>query len=418
MPKARLRYRPLSALPLRERVVFRALAADTAENLAELDEYRDTRTTFEADLLGDDKLTHFAIADVASFYRYVSHPLLTQRIVEATGRADLAQAVADFLALTMRAGLGLPQNVGPSDNFADLLIAPIERRMVRRGFVTGRYNDDFRIGTTSNRSAREALEILHTELHALGLTLNESKTVILRRDTFEAHVEEVVGAEYGEGDELTAEPVTPQAIGGAVRSLRQALMVGQPRQKRSRLDESKAVDRVRRALRRLTAWGSPNALSDGRAIINRHPSLTQNYARYCARISEEGHGEDVASYLEEEFPKLILTPWQELWLLEPFAQSELPLGPNLAEWIKGRLRDSDAPPLLRARAALAAAVAHEASAEELLRLIDITPPVSRPDLIAAYAVATDLDHDAKEALGGLPDAQLAGWVFDDAGRFL
>jgi hypothetical protein len=144
--------------------------------------------------------------------------------------------------------------------------------------------------------------------------------------------------------------------------------------------------------------------------------LTQQYGRYCARLVDEGFGDDVAEHLEEVLPELILTPWQELWLFEPLTRAELQLGPRLTRRIARRLDDSDTPPILRGRAALAAAIAGEVNVERLLRLIDTVPAVSRPDVIAAYAVATEGDEEAKDALAGLPDPDLAAWIFDESAQ--
>jgi hypothetical protein len=410
MPKGPLRYRPLSALPLAERVVFRAFADDLARNVTPLDAYQDSRDTFERSILeADDEFTHFGLADVASFYRYVPHSLLAERIIEATGRGDLANAVREFLRTAMQSDVGLPQNVGPSDQFADLVIGPVERRLIRRGYAVSRYNDDFRIAGRSNRAVRRGLEALQAELHEVGFTLNDSKTRILRRETFEAHVEQVAGADYEDAGDIGDEPATTAILNSTTRMLRASLRQP-PTGSRSRLQEATALDRVRRALRRLTRWKDPSALNQGQAIVNRYPSLTQQYAIYCAALAEDGSGAEVGRYLQRVFPRLILTWWQDLWLLQPIIAGA-PAGVRLRRWIVSRVEGGDVPPMLRARAALAGASAGLVSSETALRLVEILPEAARPDAIAAYAVANG-EASAKKALAGLPDTLLAGWVFD------
>jgi hypothetical protein len=371
MPKAYLRYRPLSAVPLAERAIFRAFADDLERNITPLDAYHDNRDTFESEILeADEDFTHFGLADVSSFYRYVPHQLLEERVIETTGRADLADAVRAYLRIVMRADVGVPQNVGPSDQFADLVIAPIERRLVRRGFAVTRYNDDFRIGGRSNRAVRHGLEALQGELHEIGLTLNDAKTRILLRDTFAAHVEQVTDAEYEDAGDLGDEPETAAFLQATTTMLRGALRKP-PKTKWSRLQEVEALNKVRRALRRLTRWKDPSGLQHGQAIVNRYPSLTQHYGRYCARLAEDGHGAEVAEYLESVFPRLILTPWQELWLLEPITAGAVPEGPRTRRWIERRIEADEAPPMLRARALLAGATAELVGAETALQLIDV-----------------------------------------------
>jgi hypothetical protein len=409
MPKAYLRYRPLSALPLAERTVFRGLAGDLARQMSELDTYRDTRDEFEADLLNDDReFTHFGLADVTSFYRYVPHALLEQRVVETTGRADLADAVRTLLTETMQADVGVPQNVGPSDQFADLVVAPIERRLLRAGLPVTRYNDDFRIGGTSNRAVRHGLEALQAELHTIGLTLNDSKTTILRRETYAAHVAQLAGAEYEDAADIGDEPATDALLRGTKTAFRSAIR--KPAAGRSRLQEAEALANVRRTLRRFTRWRDPYALSHGQAIINRHPSLTQHYGRYCAQLVGAGHGEEVASYLESTFRKFILTPWQELWLMEPLIAGAQPIGRSLSSWLTQRLAP-DTPPILHARAALASAGVGLLDADLAGSLIDSVPEAARPDAIRAFALVHEQSDEAETALAGLPDTLLASWVY-------
>lgn len=141
MPKARLSYRPLTALPLRERVVYRALGVDFESSVTSLDAFRNNQDSFESDLIADDEdeeIQYIVIADVVSFYRYVPHALLHKRLIETTGRADLADAVRSFLQHTMESDIGLPQNLGPSDLFADVILTPVERRLLRAGLPTTR----------------------------------------------------------------------------------------------------------------------------------------------------------------------------------------------------------------------------------------------------------------------------------------
>lgn len=409
MPKAHLRYRPLSALPLAERAVFRGLATDMARNLSDLDAYDDTRETFEQDLLDDPReFTHFGLADVTSFYRYVPHTLLHQRLIETTGLADLADAVLAFLRETMQASLGVPQNVGPSDQLADLVIAPIERRLIRHGISVTRFNDDFRIGARSNRAARAGIEMLQSELYAIGLTLNDAKTTILRRETYAEHVDQMAGATYEDVTDIGDEPESDEVLSDTKKLLRSALR--EPRAGRSRLDESEALNDVRRALRRFTRWSDPYALRHTQAIVNRYPSLTQHFGRYCSKLVEEGHAEEVASRLESSFKRLILTAWQEMWLLEPVIAGAEPVGKQISIWLTGRLTP-ETPPMLRARAAHAAACVGLLDIDEAKLLVDVLPEAARPDAIRALALVHDQDPAAAQALGGLPDAHLASWIF-------
>jgi hypothetical protein len=411
MPKANLRYRPLSALPLADRVVFRGLVDELTRNVTDLDAYSDTRATFESEPLDDERnFTHFGFADVASFYRYVPHEVLVRRITETTGQAELARSVRAFLRGVMQADFGLPQNVGPSDQCADLVIAPVERRLVRQGFAVTRYNDDFRIAATSNRALRRGIEALQNELYAIGLTLNDAKTRILRRDAYEAHVAQLADDDYEAAQEIEDQPTSDAQL----EETRSTLSAGLRKARagsRSRAQDSRALADVRRALKRLTRWRDPYALARGQDIVNRHPTLTQHYARYCAALVEAGQQQEVAKYLESRFGRFILTPWQELWLLEPIIAGAGPIGPNLRAWLQ-RATGPSTLPVLRARAAHAAACVGLLDRDMAGLLVDVSPEVARPDAIRAFALVHERSRARRQDLAGLPDSRLAGWVYN------
>ena len=414
MPKGTLSYRPLSALPLLERVVYRAFARDFENNVGELDAFAQTQATFESTLISDDEredIQYVVITDVTSFYRYVSHALLEARIVETTARSDLAGAVRTFLDSTMNSEFGLPQNLGPSDLFADVILTPVERRLLRAGVATTRFNDDFRLGTRSLTDAREALEMLQRHVHEVGLTLNESKTTIMRRDGYVSQLGQITTDDYVEEIGVPSQP-TADSVEEATTELKRALQITRQRRRaRTRLEEAQAVATVRRLLRRFTSWSHAGALTFGRPIVNRHSSLTQNYARYARQLVESGREDDVADYLAGAFDEMVLTDWQELWLLEPLlSRDEQPT--NIAAWISSRVHDPHTPVLLRSRALLAAGRAGLADSNTIARLIDTLPPVAQPDAIAAFAAASP-DAEAVSKLGGLADSELAKWIFED-----
>lgn len=403
MPKGNLRYRPLAALPLAERVVFRGFAHDLLTNIDEIDRVDDTRDTYQRELVDGTSFSHFAIADVASFYRYVSHELLGRRLVETTGRADLAAAAVTFLEEAMGSRAGLPQNVGASEAFAELVISPIERRLRRRGVAVSRYNDDFRIAGTSHREVRRALELLQEELHAVGFMLNESKTAILLRDTY---IERLDDDEYVPADSLTDPGVG--LVSETHTSLLEALAAEHP--SRSREREHEATRAVRRALARLRVWEDDLAVQHGQEIINRHPALAQTYGRYCASLVKADKADVVADYLETAFPKFILTAWQELWLLEPFVAGARP-GPATRAWIIN-LVESDAPALLKSRAALAAARATILDSQTALYVADSVPEAARADAILAFSLVSGKDPKKRSELSGLHDPKLARLIYD------
>lgn len=244
----------------------------------------------------------------------------------------------------------------------------------------------------------------------MGLALNESKTLILGRDRYVQHLGQLVDEDYGEAVQGAGGKPTPNAVNALVSELGAALQISDPEQRRTRLEDAQAVRTVRRAIRTLTEWEHPAGLTFGRAIINRHPALTQNYARYARVLAEGEHGDEVDEYLEDGFPRMVLTEWQELWLLEPLVIRE-EHGESLSAWIQRRLEDPSVSSSLRARALLAGARSELVEPDYILRVLDSLPAVAQPDAIAAYAAASQNDTDV-DRLAGLPDAELASWIFD------
>ena len=396
MPKARFQYRPLSAVAFDARVLFRAIVRDLTGALLEEDRLKDTSATFEQDVLEDEGAKYVLISDIASFYQYVDHEYLEQRLIESTGRADSPSAVRDFLDGLMRSGIGLPQNLGPSDDLAELITAPLQRRLERVGFHTARHNDDFRVGARTFQAARRALELLHEETRQVGLSLNDAKTRILRRETYEANLGEV--ETYGE-ETIDAEGDIPVDVETTVAALAISLQRRQ-RDEGSRMDELRDARVVSGALADLTRAQDTSGITYGRQITALYPQLTQMYGRYLRSLVTGNAGQEVISHVEEEF-QVRLTDWQTLWMLEPVLAFADPLPESLADWLTQIMNDRLRSPLLRARAVLGLAYDGRLEPQEVTPMIDPAPEVARPDLAAAYGAAVafregDVDADLFE----------------------
>src|SRR5262249_11603131 len=116
---------------------------------------------------------------------------LAQALVRTTGRADSARAIQHLLDMSTGQSFGLPQGPWPSDALSELVLSPVERKLARQGFTLSRFTDDFRFGARTWGEALRAINALRTELHRVGLTLNEEKTHIRRRDLYERGLDEV-----------------------------------------------------------------------------------------------------------------------------------------------------------------------------------------------------------------------------------
>src|SRR4051794_29747451 len=119
------RYRPVSALSLRDRILLRALVNDVQTIVPAPDRGPEARRVFLTAVL-QEGLSHVVVADVASFYFFVDHELLETRLVEATSLADTAAAVRLALSSVFGRPYGLPQNFEASAVLSELFIAPVE----------------------------------------------------------------------------------------------------------------------------------------------------------------------------------------------------------------------------------------------------------------------------------------------------
>jgi hypothetical protein len=382
MPKARFQYRPLSAVSFDGRILFRAIVADLVNVLLADDRIEDNADTFEHDALEDTTARYVVVSDIASFYQFVDHQYLEQRLIESTGRADSPAALRSLLDRLMRSGIGLPQNVGPSDELAELVAAPLQRRLQRAGFHTTRHNDDFRIAARDFQAARRALELLHDDARQVGLSLNDGKTRILRRETYESNLGEIES--YGE-DETSPGAASATAVAAALATLQDAFASKSATEK-SRLDELRDARSIARSLRELTHWQRPEALPFGRHVFARYPQLSQTYCRYLRGLVEAGRGDEVVEHVDAQM-RIRFTDWQTLWLIEPLLAVGDALPKRLVTWLRAIAGDSDRSPLLRARAVLALAYDAQIEPKEVLQFFDDSPEVAKPDIAAAYGAA-------------------------------
>ena len=67
---------------------------------------------------------------------------------------------------------------------AEAYLSIVERQLLRLGLAVWRYNDDFRIAVDSWSDALNAVDALERECRAIGLALNDLKTVIRKGATY------------------------------------------------------------------------------------------------------------------------------------------------------------------------------------------------------------------------------------------
>jgi hypothetical protein len=446
VPKARVRYRPVSSLPIADRILYRALALDI-QNEADEELSVPAKTDFERAMLDEAPDPYFARADVASYYNYIDHPLVHERVIEEAARADTADAVVAVLTAFLGRAFGIPQNIGASEVLGELVLMPVVDRLARAGISAYRRNDDFYLPSASWDDAIGAIEQLQAELYALGLTLNEEKTRIWKRDTLEQNIGRVarrlreVLAEHQldeadiEGvDEYTGEGKEPDEdeeeereggvsredlIAAAEELLEESLAewrgtgAAQAAPEESSEDPAVARSAVLSLVRMLGRLESDAALSNGVTILRTDPGTTQAWVlSYLNRLPADtvdiaGHVEVVLNAIGPMAPA-----WQQAWLIDALLDPQRMLSPRLIEWLKTFLQ-SRQPGTLRVRALMALALHDELEPAEISDQFDAVPVVARTDVAAALALRVgDVNHQVLRPVRRA--GRLYSWAIDTA----
>lgn len=126
--------------------------------------------------LRDAQIRYIVETDIAAFYQYVDHEILGRELALQTGKIRECSIMVELLGEIQGTTYGIPQLLNSSDRLSEAYIQIVERDLVRRGLTVWRYNDDFRIGTTTYAEAQLAIEQIGDATRIVGLTLNEGKT--------------------------------------------------------------------------------------------------------------------------------------------------------------------------------------------------------------------------------------------------
>lgn len=416
--------RPLTALSFVERAIYRALTQPLKSEL-DLPErsYERYQTFSQAPVEVDGPVTHIVRADVSSFYQYIDHDLLHEEIVNQTGHAGAADSITAVLHGVNQRRIGLPQLYDPSDWLSEIVIDRVERNLIREGFTTFRFNDDFRVACSSWGEANEAILKLDSELRGLGLVLNDDKTMIQTTPTYQQWISAPEEAWANIADELGLDIRTPdwEAISVYARPI--SPLVGDEVEEDSNGDEEEAEDEELRSLwieaakRALEIWLRGKASNGGdrlrqsverrllrqglkvlttargeeglehcKSILTTEQHVSHLVGRYmaaAARKDPDGVISRISEWVSEGF---YFSDWQRLWLMEPLLLlSEFP--ENVVGWLKEASRSNST--VLRGRA-LALLVYKKlidpaAAAAEIDSLTDS----SAKDLTAAIAHAAE-----------------------------
>lgn len=413
--------RPLSLLSPAQRVLYRALVDVLAPHLRPLQRGNKEYEVFKAAPLSDRWSRQIVMADVASCYQYIDHGILLEELLSIAAEPAVTQALGELIAAFSGQRFGLPQNRSASDVLADVVLDIPQRALLRSGLSTWRYNDDFRIAVADREHAHLALEDLERELRHLGLTLNDEKTSIREKESYQSWVSaigdrletmelqvEVDLTEFTEYDNEIAPEKAEVEVETALRLLeiwREDLSTGQ-RQFGPEAVVNKTL--VRASLVALSQHVNEQGVDYVVDIMRHEPSLSPQVARYLAAIAAT-NAEGVDRTLDAIIngPDSFVSSWQALWLFESLNASAS-LTDSAESWLNNH-QSSGRSDYVSSAAALTLARHRRISARSVSQMYNTAREASKPLLVAAMASVAE---DRSDPLLGAAIAQrpLLEWI--------
>ena len=163
--------------------------------------YRESTLTDDALREGESIVVQ---TDISSFYEHIYHHRLESCLEDLLPQDSTVAVQIDRFLSKFASGrsFGLPVGGQCARILAEVMISPIDRMLSDAGIKWHRYVDDFTIITESQENAYRALAVLSHALADYGLSLNRTKTTILRAKHYMDYVNIQLGASTDEGSIL------------------------------------------------------------------------------------------------------------------------------------------------------------------------------------------------------------------------
>jgi hypothetical protein len=345
----------------------------------------------------------------------------------------------------MGRSFGIPQNVGSSEVIGELVLEPVVDRLARSGVVSFRRNDDFYLPASTWDDGISAIEQLQAELHSIGLTPNEEKTRVLKRDTLARNIARVSrrlteiladrtleaadipevdaytgDAKASDGEDDAAPGIPPEdVIAAALELLEESLaewrgvplFEGQIRDEAAD-DPAVARSAVLAVIRLLGRLRSDAVLAHGVTILRTDPGMTQTYVLAYLRhlpptdVDIPQHIESILDAIGTNAPA-----WQQAWLMDPLLDLETRPTERLGGWLHAFLLTRQ-PATLRMRALMVLGAHDLVEPVEITKFFDNVPLVARPDVAAAMALrVADVNDSAVRSIRRA--GKLYDWIVQD-----
>lgn len=444
VPKSPFTSRPAALLTLPDRLVLEALSgfveSKLSDALPDAVVWPRNRAQAPAHNLATARVLEWTApyvvkADISSFYEAVEHSLLA---VFLASHLELpvprARALESMLTSVMGLQRGLPQGPPSSDVLASAYLLALDRRLAADDATFVRYADDYFFPADSMGEGRLLLQALEELLRDIGLSLNASKTQIMRRETFERGLrrpspavaelreklaeQEVEGLYEMEDSEELAEILTRAGV--EEQTLWDLLYHGTTtldevlsdisddfgpslsntyamyfRQIASALTaENRSGDLApleslaRECLAFLTASDVDVDSEDLRTVQTWFPGLSPLVARYL--ISRRDQTEWVSSFLQRHLEDLSNVDWVDAWMCHAAGQTRAAAEASVVEELVRILSTDDAGQLTKAESLRALASAGALTEEDWTSFFHRASPAIRSEMF--FAALDDLDR--------------------------
>lgn len=423
--------RPVAVWDLPSRLMYSALTDRLRPMLPSVDRSRGAYRAFQR-VPSEAGTRYIVSSDIAACYQFVDHALLASELLTQSGEASTVAALISLLRETSGRKYGLPQQSPASDLLAETFLRRLERALVRRGLKVWRYNDDFRFACSSWSEVVRSVEVLADESRAVGLSVNDLKTVTWTTAKYTANLDraEALRTEIAAEAKLDLTQFETDYDGivvesapdsgdvdalAAVRVLeRWNKIAGRGRMTQAKRPEHRAViELLPAALKTLEGDAStdPDVLALCMKVLRYEQTATPSVASYLTTRNDEAAV--VGAFDKLLTAKAYLNGWQTWWLQQPIARhAGFTSGRGSkarCAWARHAFTAAEHSPVLRAHAALTLARLGMVDSAELLSLYDRTSVTLRPVIVAAIALCKPAD-DVAEAVRG--DSLLHAWTYD------
>lgn len=404
--------RSVTALPFFERALYRAVVYSIRNDLVERVRGPESFSQFQNAPLQHQGTEYVVMTDLANYYETLDLDRLSQEILRRSGQWEQVEWLHHFWSETSGALGGIPQMNSTSDWIGDTYADQLHRELLRRGLAVWRHADDFRIACADYGACVEALELFDEKARALGLLVNERKTltpsIAKYREIVEApqrrlrEINQQVQSDLTQFDPYDWSLVTPEEAEvlqeSAIRVIGTWLPEADPSTDANPID---LVQVLPQTLIVLGVQGLTSALEKVPALLRWEPQLTPVIARYLRMLMIQD-GAAVLRTVHECIQNVTLTKWQRLWLLNVMEESYASLYPwddyypALRDWMHAEVREDLEP--LRCQAAWALALNRELALPEWEQLSTSSSGYSEPFATACLPGVVGLSDEAKRKL--------------------